>query len=320
MWRVFLLLQYISRISDNACSPSNEYPYQPRHLSELLWDSRIGWATVSGAPKLITTASMRRPYQPSEIPVTPKASRNAHLGSDSLLKLTPLSLHTASSHTPLEAPSDQITFRWCWSMPNHCNIVTDGDLNGIPNNCDMAPGLVSSRSKMTTEHTEQSTEWHHNRQSRKLPRDDHRHLTVIDITAKRLHTEIKPEDYQVRWGTKPLTETLPEWRTKRSKAIAEQHTRLNSEPPHQRPSKCLPRNQQIFQGIFQLGWAQGSGLRKHRSHHLNEIQGETAHRDSTKRHIKRCQNPWIHRTKRLSDSRCMLLSHWVWPPTVQLMC
>ena len=44
-------------------------------------------------------------YQPSEIPVTPKAGRYALLGSDFLLKLTLLSLHSASSHTLLEAPS-----------------------------------------------------------------------------------------------------------------------------------------------------------------------------------------------------------------------
>jgi len=97
---------YIWRISDNACSPSNEYPFKPRHLSELVLDSRIGWATVPGTPKLITTAHMVLPYQSSEIPVTPKAGRNALLRSDSLLKLTLLSLHSASSQTLLEAPSD----------------------------------------------------------------------------------------------------------------------------------------------------------------------------------------------------------------------
>ena len=97
---------YIRRISDSACSPSNEYPLGPRHLSELVWDSRIGWATVPGAPKLITTAPMVLLYQSSEVPVTLKAGRNTLLGSDSLLKLTLLSLHSASSHTLLEAPSN----------------------------------------------------------------------------------------------------------------------------------------------------------------------------------------------------------------------
>jgi len=36
-WTVFSLIVYIQRISDTACSPSNEYPYEPRHLSELVW-------------------------------------------------------------------------------------------------------------------------------------------------------------------------------------------------------------------------------------------------------------------------------------------
>ena len=69
-------------------------------------DSRIACVTVPGAPKLSTTAQMVLPYQSSEIPVTPKAGRNALLGSDTLLKLTLLSLHSTSSQTLLEAPSD----------------------------------------------------------------------------------------------------------------------------------------------------------------------------------------------------------------------
>jgi len=52
-------------------------------------------------------------YQSAEIPVTPKAGRNALLGSDCLLKLTLLTLHSASCHTLLEAPSDQNSFCWC---------------------------------------------------------------------------------------------------------------------------------------------------------------------------------------------------------------
>jgi hypothetical protein len=97
---------YIWRISDNACSPSNEYPYGPRHLSELVSNSCIDWATVPGAPKLITTAPMVVPYQLSEVPVSPKIGRNALLRSDSLLKVTLLSSHSASSHTLLEALSN----------------------------------------------------------------------------------------------------------------------------------------------------------------------------------------------------------------------
>ena len=105
---------YIRRISDTACSPSNEYPSEPRHLAELVCDSRIGCATGPGAPKLITTTPMVLPYQSSEIPVPPKASRNALLVFDWLLKSTLLSFHSASSHTLMEAPSYQNTFCWCW--------------------------------------------------------------------------------------------------------------------------------------------------------------------------------------------------------------
>jgi len=57
-------------------------------------------------PKLIAITPMVLLYQSSEIPVTPKAGRNALLGSDTLLKFTHLSLHSTSSQTLLEAPSD----------------------------------------------------------------------------------------------------------------------------------------------------------------------------------------------------------------------
>ena len=57
-------------------------------------------------PKVMTVTPIFLLYQSSKIQVISKAGRNAILGSDSLLKLTLVSLHSASSHTPLEAPSD----------------------------------------------------------------------------------------------------------------------------------------------------------------------------------------------------------------------
>ena len=111
--RVYLLLVYIQRIPDIARSPSNDYPREPRHLSELVWDSRIGRAAVPGAPELITTPPMVHVNYSSKTQVTPKAGKNALLGPKSLLKLTLLNLHSASSHTLLEAPSHRNTL--CWS-------------------------------------------------------------------------------------------------------------------------------------------------------------------------------------------------------------
>jgi hypothetical protein len=105
-WRVFLLHMYIRRISDHACSPLNEYPYEPRHHSELVCNSHIGLATVPGAPKPFITAPIVCWYQSSDLAVPQKAGRNDLLGSDSLLKLILPSLLSASSHTLLEAPPD----------------------------------------------------------------------------------------------------------------------------------------------------------------------------------------------------------------------
>ena len=59
-----------------------------------------------GVLKLITITPMVLLYQSSEIPLTPKAGRNALIGSDTLLKLTHLSLHSTSSQTHLETSSD----------------------------------------------------------------------------------------------------------------------------------------------------------------------------------------------------------------------
>jgi hypothetical protein len=48
-----------------------------------------------------------------------------------------------------------------------------------------------TRFNMTTKHTKWFIEWHHKKQPRQISRDDHRDLTATDITAKRLHMEIK---------------------------------------------------------------------------------------------------------------------------------
>jgi len=55
-------------------------------------------------PNIITPMVLR--YQSGELPVTLTAGRNALLGSDTLLKLMHLSLHSTSSQTLLEASRD----------------------------------------------------------------------------------------------------------------------------------------------------------------------------------------------------------------------
>jgi hypothetical protein len=61
---------------------------------------------LQGVFILITITLLVLLYQSSEIAVTPKAHRNAHLGSDILQILTHLSLHSTSSQILLEASSD----------------------------------------------------------------------------------------------------------------------------------------------------------------------------------------------------------------------
>jgi len=56
------------------------------------------------------------------LPVTLKAGRNTLLGSDTLLKLTHLSLHSTSSQTLLEASSDKNTFCWCGASVQRMNL------------------------------------------------------------------------------------------------------------------------------------------------------------------------------------------------------
>jgi len=68
---------------------------------------------LRGVPNLVTITAMVLLYHSLEISVTPNAGRNALLGSDTLLKLTHLSLHSTSSETLLEAPSDWNTICWC---------------------------------------------------------------------------------------------------------------------------------------------------------------------------------------------------------------
>jgi len=59
-----------------------------------------------GVLKRIPITTMVLLYQSSEMTVTLKAGRNALLGSETLLKLTHLSLHSTSSQSLLEASSD----------------------------------------------------------------------------------------------------------------------------------------------------------------------------------------------------------------------
>jgi len=72
---------------------------------------------LRGVLKHTTLSPMVLLYQSSEITVTPKAGRNALPGSDNLLKLTHLSLHSTSSQTLLETPSDYNTLCW-WCIEN----------------------------------------------------------------------------------------------------------------------------------------------------------------------------------------------------------
>ena len=61
---------------------------------------------LRGVLQLITLTLQVLVYQSSEIPVTLNVGRNALLGSETLLKLTHLRLHSTSSQTVLEASAD----------------------------------------------------------------------------------------------------------------------------------------------------------------------------------------------------------------------
>jgi hypothetical protein len=111
-----LLLMYSWKVSENTYSPMNEYLKEPRYLSEFAFIPMLVWQQSHVHPKVspvlqhdtehITITSIVQLYQSSEIPVTPKASQNALLGSDALLKLSLLSFHSTSTHTLLEAHSN----------------------------------------------------------------------------------------------------------------------------------------------------------------------------------------------------------------------
>jgi len=91
-------------------------PAAPRHVVGAPRRSQVHAKfslALWGVPKPITITPMVLLYQSSEIPVTVKAGWNFLLGSDTLLKLTHLSLHSTSSQTLLEASSDKNTFCWC---------------------------------------------------------------------------------------------------------------------------------------------------------------------------------------------------------------
>jgi hypothetical protein len=92
-----------------ACTP-RIVAGAPRHIGGAPRCSKVH-STLSPAPQRVLIPPTIAPrvllYESSEIPVTLKASWNEHLGSDTLLKLTHLSLHSTSPKALLEASSDQ---------------------------------------------------------------------------------------------------------------------------------------------------------------------------------------------------------------------
>jgi len=121
------LLVDIRRVSDNTCSSPNEYRYEPWHLSEFVCDFRIGWPRLPGAPKVLSGAptcsqTYHNHSHGTPVPVIrdPSYSCTSHqrsqllcrpagmpsLGSDTLLNLTLLSLHSTCSQTLLESSRD----------------------------------------------------------------------------------------------------------------------------------------------------------------------------------------------------------------------
>jgi len=78
-------------------------------------------------PELIIITCMEILYKSSELAVTPKAGLNTLLGTDTLLKLILLCLHSTSSQTLLKAPSNWNTFCWCgdqdWYYMPHYDVV-----------------------------------------------------------------------------------------------------------------------------------------------------------------------------------------------------
>ena len=92
-------------------------------------------------------------------------------------------------------------------MPNKCNRATEEFQtrsrmninmatktvpNEIPNNSNTITELGHRmRLNMATECTKSPTKWHYERQSRKLPKDNHENLTETDINAERLPMDIE---------------------------------------------------------------------------------------------------------------------------------
>jgi len=175
---------------------------------------------------------------------------------------------------------------------------------------------LPNRSRMwlntTTEHTEYPTEFPYERQSRSLPSDDHRDLTVTDITAEGL-------DMEVERITGSLTipsywpRRLPNGVPQDKETITEWDSELNAERFHQMTTEKLTDI------LLKLSteMAKRGRPRTHWSYHLNDYHQDAVHRDPTEYRIKRWQDLHIQYTKLLFKSRCVLLSRQEWPPSVK---
>ena len=115
----------VAMISRRTCSVPKEDVVFPRLL---YCDSRCS-QTCSRCSQVCHRRSQVLPGLSSALPglslalpVTLKAGRNALLRSDTLLKLTHLSLHSTSSQTLLKASSDKNTFCW-WILPLYYSTI-----------------------------------------------------------------------------------------------------------------------------------------------------------------------------------------------------
>jgi len=108
-------LRLIIGVSRFVLSSTRLVASSSRCFQCFLWCSKVFPNLSQSLPWFSCTSHWRSQlflYQSLELSITMKASRNALLRSDTLLKLMHLSLHSMSSQTLLEAPSDWNTFCW----------------------------------------------------------------------------------------------------------------------------------------------------------------------------------------------------------------
>jgi len=143
---------------------------------------------------------------------------------------------------------------------------------------------------------------------------------ITEISQRRMSMEIKGEDDRELYRTKPQIEMITEWRTKRSRNYHRMACQTECQPTRPEGYKLITAKPINILSNRATKMATAKLTKKATKLSSNWLSLRSSYWDPTKCRIKRWCDLCMQCTKRLSESRSVLLFHWVCSPPVKLTC